>query len=71
MYIQRYKGLGEMNPEMLWATTMDPAARTLAQVTVEDAVKSEQLFELFMGADVDARREYIEANALSVSDLDF
>lgn len=68
--ITRYKGLGEMNPETLWMTTMDPAARILKQVTVEDAIKSEQLFELFMGHDVDSRRDYIEANAHTVDDLD-
>ncbi len=68
--ITRYKGLGEMNPETLWETTLDPAHRTLHQVSVDDALRSEQIFELLMGADVDARREYIEANAMAVKDLD-
>ena len=68
--VTRYKGLGEMNPETLWETTLNPGNRTLHQVTVDDAIRSEQLFELLMGADVDARREYIELNGHIVSDLD-
>lgn len=68
--VTRYKGLGEMNPETLWATTMDPTVRKLKQVTVDDAVQSEELFELLMGHDVDLRRDYIEANALTIRDLD-
>lgn len=68
--LNRYKGLGEMNPETLWSTTMDPDRRTIKQVTVEDAVESERYFELLMGDDVDSRREFIEANARAVADLD-
>lgn len=68
--ITRYKGLGEMNPETLWATTMNPEVRQLKKVTVEDALESERMFDLLMGADVLGRRNYIEANALAVKDLD-
>ncbi len=69
-HIQRYKGLGEMNPEQLWDTTMDPENRTLIQVTLEDAEEAAKKFELFMGNEVAPRREYIQANAKEVENID-
>jgi DNA gyrase subunit B len=68
--VQRYKGLGEMNPEQLWTTTMDPSVRTLMQVNIDDGVQADETFDMLMGSAVPPRKKFIQTHARDVQNLD-